>query len=146
MSTKKVKSGPSVESVSITRVCNCKVKYLRPQYRDLEQWCQDSANNTYIGRAGVVFVKGSRYPKQSSIWANPFKIGKDGNRGQVIAKYRSYIKEKISRDPESYNLEELRGKTLGCWCISNEQGCTTSYDADSTILECHGQVLLELLS
>ena len=60
---------------------NVKVAYIRPKYKNLEKWCDDK-NNAYIGRSGIVFItkngKKERYPKNDSIWANPFKVGKDG--------------------------------------------------------------------
>ncbi len=124
-----------------TKVCNCKVQFIRPKYKNLKEWCEDS-NNIYIGRPGVVFVEKQRYPKETSKWANPFKLGKDGNRNTVIKNYRKYITQKIASDPETYCLEELRGKRLGCWCIESN-GET---DKLSEPLQCHGQVLLELLS
>lgn len=37
-------------------VVNVKVTYIRPSFMNLEEWCKD-ANNVYIGRKGVVFVK-----------------------------------------------------------------------------------------
>ncbi len=86
-------------------------------------------------------MKGKRFPKESSLWANPFKLGRDGSRESVIRKYKKYIAEKIATDPTKYDLNSLRGKQLGCWCISCEEGITTS----AVPLECHGQVLLELL-
>ncbi len=59
-------------------------------------------------------------------WGNPFIIGKDGTREQVIAKYRVYVRQfpKLTAA-----LPELRGKTLGCWCKPQA---------------CHGDVLAEL--
>ena len=78
----------------------------------------------------VVHIKKSPYDVyigRGSKWGNPFKIPRDGNREQVIEKYRQYILSK----PELLNdLEELRGKTLGCWCRP---------------AKCHGDVLIELL-
>ena len=50
-----------------TKVVNVKVSYIRPQYNNLKEWCEDS-NNVYIGRQGVVFVDGQRYPKQASVF------------------------------------------------------------------------------
>ena len=59
-------------------------------------------------------------------WGNPFKIGEDGTREEVIAKYRKYVLE----TPELMAcIHELRGKVLGC--------CCKPYD-------CHGDVLVEL--
>jgi len=63
---------------------------------------------------------------RGSIWGNPFRIGPDGTRYQVIEKYRAWIQTQpylLAR------LSELRGKTLGCWCAPKE---------------CHGHVLAEL--
>lgn len=48
--------------------------------------------NVYIGRKGVVFVDGVRFPEQSSEFSNPYKIGKDGDREQVIAQYEKDMK------------------------------------------------------
>lgn len=116
-----------------TEVINVKVANIRPKYNNLKEWTED-INNIYIGRKGVVFVKNyeknERYPKKDSIWANPFKVGKIYNREQCIQKYKEYIIEKIKNDPNKYNLEELKGKRLGCWCKPES---------------CHGDVLVELL-
>lgn len=89
--------------------------------------------NVYIGRQGVVFIKSKdkkvRYPSKPSKWCNPYKIGKDGTREEVLNKYRSYITSKIERN--ELDIEELRGKALGCWCKPEP---------------CHGDVLVELLN
>lgn len=64
-----------------------------------------------------------------SKWGNPFVIGKDGERGEVIAAYKDWL---LSTRPDLLDaLPELRGKRLGCWCAPKP---------------CHGDVLLELLS
>jgi len=69
-------------------------------------------NGVYIGRP--------------SKWGNPFSIGIDGTREEVVAKYREWIMEQ----PDLLNsLPELKGKNLVCWCAP---------------LACHGDVLLEL--
>lgn len=59
-----------------------------------------------------------------SPWGNPFKIGRDGTREEVVAKYREWITKHPTLDPR-----ELRGKVLGCFCAP---------------LACHGDVLAEL--
>ena len=50
-------------------------------------------------------------------WGNPFVIGKDGDRAQVIAKHEAWF---ISDDPRSVALraalDELKDKDLACWC------------------------------
>lgn len=66
------------------------------------------------------------YIGRGSIWGNPFIIGKDGDRSEVINKYRMYIlnsKELLSKIPA------LKNKTLGCWCKPKA---------------CHGDVLKEI--
>ncbi len=113
-----------------TTVVNCKVKYIRPKYDNLEEWINDK-DNVYIARAGVVFVNKKRYPPSSSKFANPFKIGKDGTREEVIIKYRNHITNKVENDKSFKDeLLSLKGKKLGCWCHP---------------LECHGDILVELI-
>lgn len=83
----------------------------------------DASNpdHVYIGRAN------KNYEVAESKWANPFKVGEDGTREQVIQAYREWIKHQ----PELVNsLEELRGKILFCWCCPEA---------------CHGDVLVEML-
>ncbi len=111
-------------------IINCKVENIRPKYKNLKEWMSDP-NNVYIARKGVVFIDGVRYPEESSIFANPYKIDKDGTREEVIEKYKIYIEDMISNNVEiKKKLLELEGKNLGCWCKP---------------LWCHGDILLELI-
>lgn len=117
-------------------VINCKVQSIRPKFQNLKEWMEDD-NNVYIGRAGIVFIENSetgikeRFPKHSSPFHNPYKIGKDGTRNEVLDKYREYIVKKLNVEPTLVNsLMELRGKNLGCWCHPEP---------------CHGDILLELI-
>jgi hypothetical protein len=112
-------------------VVNVKVACIRPDYQNLKEWMEDP-NNVYIGRKGIVFVEGQRFPKTDSIWANPFRINegvKGSSREDVIEKYKRYIIEKIENG--KVDLEILRGKILGCWCKPDN---------------CHGDILIELLT
>jgi hypothetical protein len=83
----------------IVRLCvpptlmNVRVNHIRPQYHDLAAWTRDP-NNVYIGRGRIVIIGGQRFPPADSPWHNPFKVGKDGTRDEVIAKYRVHILEK----------------------------------------------------
>lgn len=43
-------------------VVNVKVANLRPQYKDLKDW-MSKPDNVYIGRKGVIFINGKRFPK-----------------------------------------------------------------------------------
>jgi hypothetical protein len=74
--------------------------------------CKRNVYDTYIGRP--------------SKWGNPFVIGPDGDRLQVIEKYREWI---FTQPKLLADLNELRGKRLGCWCSP---------------AICHGNVLAEL--
>lgn len=74
--------------------------------------CKKEKFDVYIGRP--------------SKWGNPFVVGKDGTREEVIEKYRQYI---LKNSKLLLELHELKGKILGCWCSPNK---------------CHGDVLIEL--
>lgn len=105
----------------MTKVVNVKVCYLRPKYNNLEEWCNDK-NNIYIGRAGIVFINGVRYPKNASIFSNPYKINKDGDINEILIKYENYIEEKIKcGEIKIESLLKLKGKSLGCWCVKPNQ-------------------------
>jgi hypothetical protein len=68
------------------------------------------------------------YIGRGSKWGNPFKIGRDGNRKEVIEKYENYLlnSPELMRD-----LQELKGKRLGCYCKP---------------LPCHGDILVKHLN
>lgn len=81
---------------------------------------------------GVVIHKRNMMPGdvfigRPSKWGNPFVIGKDGDRAEVIAKYRAWI---ATQPHLLAALPELRGKRLACFCAPQA---------------CHGDVLAELL-
>jgi hypothetical protein len=61
------------------------------------------------------------------IWGNPYMIGRDGTRSEVIDKYRQWI---IGKPGLMAQLGELKGKRLGCVCKP---------------AACHGDVLRDLL-
>jgi hypothetical protein len=112
------------------KVVNVKVNNLRPKYNNLKEWCQD-CNNVYIGRKGIVPINNTRFPYESSIWANPFKITKEMSREECIEKYEQYIRKKIIDEDLQEELLKLKGKNLGCWCKPEA---------------CHGDILLKLIS
>lgn len=74
--------------------------------------CKREPYDVYIGRP--------------SKWGNPFEIGRDGTREEVIALYRNYV----LTTSLFLDLPELKDKVLGCWCSPKP---------------CHGDVLIELL-
>ena len=61
------------------------------------------------------------YVGRPSRWGNPYKVGRDGTREEVIEKFTHFI--------VAFNLSELKGKDLVCWCAP---------------LPCHADILLEL--
>lgn len=76
--------------------------------------------DVYIGRR-----VGSTYPE--SPYANPFHIGPDGTREDVLRKYVDYL---LHRPWLMMKVRhELKGKVLGCWCAP---------------LACHGHILARL--
>ena len=65
------------------------------------------------------------YIGRGSVWGNPFKIGEDGSREDVIEKYKTFF----FANPELVeNVESLRGKSLVCFCSPKA---------------CHGDFLLK---
>ena len=84
--------------------------------------CKKHKYDVYIGRP--------------SKWGNPFTIGKDGTREEVIDKYEDWLLGVISspNGEQKPSLEEakseLTGKVLGCWCAPKA---------------CHGDILIRFL-
>jgi hypothetical protein len=91
--------------------------------------CKKEPNfDIYIGRPNRfvrLSIEQASWPDPYK-WGNPFKIGRDGTREEVIIKYREWI---LTQPELLKQLPELYGKTLGCWCAP---------------LPCHGDVLKEL--
>lgn len=76
--------------------------------------------------------KDAVYVGRPTKWGNPYEIGRDGDRAQVIVKYRASID---ALDPNQAHqfvndaIRELRDKDLVCWCAPKP---------------CHADVLLEI--
>ena len=69
------------------------------------------------------------YIGRPSKYGNPYKIGRDGTREEVVDKYRRYLNWMLRLNPKF--LEPLIGKRLGCWCNLD--------------LLCHGDVIIEVM-
>lgn len=64
---------------------------------------------------------------RGSLWGNPFVVGRDGDRDDVVEKYRRWLWQKMQEDPDLiHQLATLDGKTLCCCCAPKR---------------CHGDVL-----
>ncbi len=67
-----------------------------------------------------------------SILGNPFEIGRDGTREEVVKKHRKYFVHKMLTDTAFREaVESLRGKKIGCCCSP---------------AACHGDVYAEFLN
>ena len=56
---------------------------------------------------------------KSSCWGNPYVIGKDGDRAEVIELYRRLIWKRVNgKHGQAWiqALADLDGKVLGCYC------------------------------
>ena len=85
----------------------------------------------YIGRR----IWGHPEFTRSSKWRNGYRV-KDFGLELSLKYYKKSIRKKIEQNQEYYNLDELDGKILGCWCANTKE---------ITPLKCHGQILMKLL-
>ena len=67
------------------------------------------------------------YIGRPSIWGNPYEIGRDGNRREVLARYEIWLEH--HSELKDLAKKELKGKDLVCWCSP---------------LACHGDILLKI--
>ena len=71
------------------------------------------------------------YIGRPSIFGNPYKIGKNANRAEVLVAYSVYFEVRIEKDEDfRKEVEKLKGKRLGCYCKP---------------LPCHGDVIVDWL-
>lgn len=82
------------------------------RYRELVVHCKHATYDIYIGRP--------------SIWGNPFVIGPDGTRTEVIQKYSEWLQ---TQPQLLQQIPAIKGKILGCWCAPRA---------------CHGDILATL--
>jgi len=85
------------------------------------------------------------YIGRPSKYQNPFTHIKDrktqaqfivSDRQEALKKYEEYLTESgLIND-----IEELRGKILGCWC------CTKPSNGLGKNLRCHGEILAKILN
>ena len=72
--------------------------------------------------------KNTEYIGRGSKWGNPFVIGKDGDRNEVIKTFAIYAQRRLMQEPDW--LTPLKGKDLKCFCAPQA---------------CHGDVLIEMI-
>lgn len=112
-----------------------KVKNLRKiGYTDLQQW-MSNPDNLYTGRAGRIFItdpatKEKRiFHYKGSKWKNPYTL-KEYTLKESLRKYLSHL----FTTGLIYEIDELRGKNLGCFCTGGTEK-----------ISCHAQLLENLL-
>jgi hypothetical protein len=73
------------------------------------------------------------YIGRGTLWGNPYQMGQEGTRDEVIAKFAYDFEKRFLKFPEQFdvNIEKLRGKTLGCHCKP---------------AACHGDVIAKYLN
>lgn len=71
------------------------------------------------------------YIGRPSKFGNPFVIGRDGSREDVIRKFSKYFKRKLNDKAFHASVMALRGKSLGCYCAPSH---------------CHGHVIARYLN
>jgi Domain of unknown function (DUF4326) len=76
----------------------------------------------YIGR------QCGKFPETP--YGNPFRIGKDGNRDEVILKFIEYWYAPEQKWLRELAIRELTGKPLMCWCFPSR---------------CHGDIIVGYL-
>lgn len=85
---------------------------------------------------GCVYIGRRNGSQPGSVLGNPFVIGADGSRADVVAKYRAWLWAQIKLNgpvlAELKRIQKLDRKTLRlvCWCAP---------------LACHGDVILKAL-
>ena len=78
----------------------------------------------YIGRPGLGFL---------GPFGNPYRIGRDGSREDVLEKFRRYFYRRLSKDEQfKKDILDLSGKVLGCFCYDTEK--------------CHGRIIADYLN
>jgi hypothetical protein len=82
----------------------------------------DFADVVYVGRA--MYRGGWRLA--GSPLASPYRVGRDGTRQEVVARYRDFL---LGRPDLLALLPDLRGRRIGCWCAPEA---------------CHADVIAEL--
>ena len=88
-------------------------------------------------RNKTIVVNIKNYPKKDYVYigrgsplGNPYIIGKDGDRAEVIKKYERDFYKKIKNERFKRYVLSLKGKKLACYCKPEK---------------CHGDIIVQYL-
>lgn len=97
-------------------------------------------NSVYVGRTKSV---GKQYPSALHQLANPFVIGKDGTREEVVNKYKGWLFQRIKMgtSPIRFALLTLLDKASSSTGVVLVCHCTNELEGN----ECHAQVIAKAL-
>ncbi|EKS7774914.1 DUF4326 domain-containing protein [Edwardsiella ictaluri] len=98
---------------------SAKIKIINVQLTTVTNKDRDNNYDIYIGRG--------------SIWGNPYQIGIDGDRDEVIRKYKYDFDRGFLRpfDDIDKNINEIKGKVIACHCKP---------------LKCHGDIIADYVN
>lgn len=116
------------KSISITIDITLIIRYYNPlgnHYRLLAERSQLMPRVWNKRHKGI--PKDAVYVGRPTEWGNPYLIGVDGTREEVVEKFR----QSVLKEPEYIDLIKikLKGKDLVCWCAPKA---------------CHADILLEI--
>ena len=101
-----------------TRQC-VKIGELRKLgFKSIKEWLEDKTN-VYCGRKTRVPVSGEMFFTPHSKWCNTFKIGK--NCTDIDECLRLYKQSVVGNSDLLGDINSLRGKNLGCFCLPGEK-------------------------
>lgn len=126
-----ISSETEVNSNFRTKSVSVKISELRKNgYNNIEDWI-NTKGNIYVGRKGRLFIhdgKGGKryYTYPQSKFHRPTRIHA-----------KNYVKY-LYNSGLIHDLEELRGKNLGCFCIKHR-------DSEGNAI-CHAQMLADLVN
>lgn len=81
---------------------------------------------------GRKLPEGAVYIGRPSRWGNPYRIGRDGDRAEVMAKYADHLETRLA-DPafRAALLDLAQADALVCWCAPEP---------------CHGDLLVAAMT